>query len=136
MAADIRVEGITPEEVAKYAESIGIQRIGLYTKKSFVHIGSGTTKKFWLNSSTNVVDTFGGKPETVTLELPVLRRGMKNETVEALQVLLSAATDHDLAPDGSLGADTKKFLVTYQEKAGLKVTGECDKATWSSLLGV
>ena len=72
MAADIRVEGITPEEVAKYAESIGIQRIGLYNKRSFfVHIGSGATKKFWLNDSTNEVDTFGGRPETVTLELPV-----------------------------------------------------------------
>lgn len=137
MAADIRVEGITPEEVAKYAESIGIQRIGLYNKRSFfVHIGSGTTKKFWLNDSTNEVDTFGGKPETVTLELPVLRRGMKNETVEAFQVLLSAATDHDLAPDGSFGGDTKKWTKTYQKKAGLKATGECDGATWSSLLGV
>jgi hypothetical protein len=134
MAADIRVEGITPEEVAKYAESIGIKRIGLYD--TFVHIGSGTTKKFWLNDSTNEVDTFGGKPETVTMELPVLRRGMKNETVEAFQVLLSAATDHDLAPDGSFGGDTKKWTEKYQKKMGIEVTGECDKATWSSLLGV
>ena len=45
MAADIRVEGILPSEVAKYAESIGIQRIGLYD--NFVYIGSGTEKKFW-----------------------------------------------------------------------------------------
>ena len=136
MAADIRVEGVTPEEVAKYAESIGIQRIGLYTKRAFVHIGSGTTKKFWLNSSTNEVATFGGKPETVTLELPVLRRGMKNETVEALQVLLSAATDHDLAPDGSFGSATEKTLKTYQKKVGLEPNGICGKATWSWLLGV
>ena len=134
MAADIRVEGVTPEEVAKYAESIGIQRIGLYD--TFVHIGSDSKKRFWLGHEGKEVDTFGGKPETVTLELPVLRRGMKNETVEALQVLLSAATDHDLAPDGSFGGDTKKWLQTYQKKAGLKVTGECDKATWTSLLGV
>ena len=136
MAADIRVEGVTPEEVAKYAESIGIKRIGLYTNKSFVHIGSGTTKKFWLNSSTNEVDTFGGKSKTVTLELPVLRRGMKNETVEALQVLLTAATEHDLVPDGSLGGDTEKALEDYQRKNDLKPDGVCGKATWSSLLGV
>ena len=136
MAADIRVEGVTPEEVAKYAESIGIQRIGLYTKKSFVHIGSGATKKFWLNDSTHEVNSFGGKPQTVTLELPVLRRGMKGEPVEALQVLLSAATQYNLAPDGSFGSATERALKAYQKSARLEPDGSCGKATWSSLLGV
>lgn len=138
MAADIRVEGITPEEVAKYAESIGIKRIGLYTKRSFVHIGSGTVKKFWLNNSTNEVDTFGGKsePKTVTLELPVLRRGVKCDAVETLQAILSVATEFELEPDGSFGAATEKALKTYQRDAGLEIDGICGKATWSSLLGV
>lgn len=139
MAADIRVEGVTPEEVARYAESIGIQRIGLYD--NFVHIGSDTTKKFWKGHNKVIVDTFGGKPKveepkTITLELPVLRRGMKNETVEALQVLLTAATEHDLAPDGSFGGDTEETLEDYQRKNDLEPDGVCGKATWSSLLGV
>ena len=133
-AADIRVQGITPAEVAKYAESIGIQRIGLYD--NFVHIGSDTTKKFWKGHDQQKVDTFGGKPKTVTLELPVLRRGMKNETVEALQVLLSAATEHDLAPDGSFGSATQEALEAYQSTNDLEPDGSCGKATWSSLLGV
>ena len=55
-AADIRVEGVLPEEVAKYAESIGIQRIGLYD--NFVHIGSDSKKKFWLGHEGLEVDTF------------------------------------------------------------------------------
>lgn len=138
-AADIRVEGITPEEVAKYAESIGIQRIGLYD--TFVHIGSDTTKKFWKGHEVKLVETFGGKPvetkpKTITLELPVLRRGMKNESVEALQVLLTAATEHDLVPDGSLGGDTEEALEDYQRKNDLEPDGVCGKDTWSSLLGV
>ena len=137
MAADIRVEGITPEEVAKYAESIGIQRIGLYD--NFVHIGSDTKKKFWKGHAGTRVDTFGGKPTkaiTVTLALPVLRRGMKGEAVEALQVLLSAATQYNLAPDGSFGSATENALKAYQKSAHLDVDGSCGKATWSSLLGV
>ena len=134
MAADIRVQGITPEEVAKYAESIGIQRIGLYD--TFVHIGSDTTKKFWKGHNKVIVDTFGGKPKTVTLDLPVLRRCMKGEAVEALQVLLSAATQYNLAPDGSFGSATENALKAYQKSAHLDVDGSCGKATWSSLLGV
>ena len=134
MAADIRVEGITPEEVAKYAESIGVRRIGLYD--NFVHIGSGTVKRFWLGHEGKEVDSFGGKPKTVTLELPVLERGMTGEAVEALQVLLTAGTEHDLAPDGSFGSATKKALKAYQRSAKLEDDGVCGKATWSSLLGV
>jgi hypothetical protein len=133
MAADIRVEGVTPEEVAKYAESIGIKRIGLYTNKSFVHIGSGTTKKFWLNSSTNEVETFGGKPKTVTLELPVLRRGMKGETVRTLQMLL-ACLGYKLTVDGSYGGKTEDAVRCYQEDVDLTPDGVCGKDTWSTLL--
>ncbi len=135
MAADIRVEGITPEEVAKYAESIGIQRIGLYTKKSFVHIGSGTTKKFWMNDSTNEVNTFGGKPKNVTIELPVLRRGMKCEEVETMQVLLNVRGKYQLDTDGSFGGDTDAKLKDYQRKHGIKDSEGCGKATWKMLLG-
>ena len=136
MAADIRVQGITPEEVAKYAESIGIKRIGLYKKDAFVHIGSDTKKRFWLGHEGTEVDTFGGKPQTVTLELPVLRKGMKCEAVEALQVLLSAATQYDLAPDGSFGRATEEALKAYQKSARLEIDGSCGKETWSNLLGV
>lgn len=135
-AADIRVEGVVPLEVAKYAESIGIQRIGLYD--TFVHIGSDPTKKFWKGHDKVKVDTFGGKPkpEMFTLELPVLRRGMTGEPVEALQVLLSAATEYNLAPDGSFGGATEKALKKYQKSIKKEQNGICDKATWSSLLGV
>lgn len=134
MAADIRVEGITPQEVAKYAESIGIQRIGLYD--NFVHIGSGTTKKFWKGHSKVIVDTFGGAPKTVIIELPVLKRGMRGDAVMTLQSLLNAKDGAGLDIDGSLGGDTEEALIKYQEDRNLKPDGSCGKATWSSLLGV
>ena len=61
MAADIRVKGVAPREVAKFAESIGVKRIGLYEgdEGEFVHIGSGVTKRFWLGRKAVLVDTFG-----------------------------------------------------------------------------
>lgn len=128
MAADIWVEGILPLDIAKYAESIGIKRIGLYD--TFVHIGSDTTKKFWLNDSDNEVVTFDDKPKTVILEVPVLLRGMKNQAVEALQAILG------IQRDGSFGGDTEKALKQYQQKNNLEPDGKCGKATWSSLLGL
>ena len=133
MAADIRVEGILPSEVAKYAESIGIQRIGLYD--NFVHIGSGTEKKFWKGHEGTKVETFGGKPKTVTLELPVLRNGMKGEPVRVLQELLNVY-GYILVVDGSFGAKTQNAVECYQEDVDLEADGVCGKATWSSLLGV
>ena len=136
MAADIRIQGITPEEVAQYAESIGIQRIGLYD--NFVHIGSDSRKKFWLGHEGTPVDTFSPKPKTVTLELPVLKKGMKCETVGILQALLISYGYNlgDSGADDSFGAKTENALMCYQEDVGLKPDGSCGRATWSKLLGV
>lgn len=135
MAADIVVEGIAPKEVALYAESIGVKRIGLYD--SFVHIGSGTTKYFWLGHEGTPVDTFGGAvQQTCSIALPVLKRGVKNETVTALQLLLQGYTNPRLAADGSFGPATELEVQEYQGKRGLTVDGCVGPATWASLLGV
>ena len=137
MAADIRVEGVTPAEVAKYAESIGIQRIGLYD--TFVHIGSDPSRHFWKGHKSISVETFGGKPAkavTVTVKLPVLQRGSEGGAVEALQVLLSAGTAYNLAADGHFGPKTEEALEAYQKENDLQVDGSCGGKTWSNLLGV
>ena len=135
MAADIRVEGVTPAEVAKYAESIGIQRIGLYD--TFVHIGSDPSRHFWKGHESIPVETFGGKAnQTVTLKLPVLKRDSEGGAVEALQVLLSAGTAYDLAADGHFGPKTEEALEAYQNENDLQVDGSCGAETWSRLLGV
>lgn len=133
MAADIRVEGVTPAEVAKYAESIGIKRIGLYD--NFVHIGSDTKKRFWLGHEGKEVETFGGKPKTVTLELPVLKRGAMGDPVMALQAILEGY-GYDIGKIGTFDDKTENALRSYQEDVDLEPDGSCGKATWSSLLGV
>ena len=130
MAADIRVQGITPEEVAKYAESIGIKRIGLYD--NFVHIGSDTKKRFWLGHEGKEVPSFG---KTVTLTLPVLKKGCRGDSVMALQTLLEGYGYDDRGIWGEFDAVTEGALKEYQRDCELVVDGSCGKATWTSLLG-
>lgn len=57
-AADVRIVGITPLEVAQYAESIGVLGIGVYSWG--VHIDTRTTKYFWYDGGASNVSTFGG----------------------------------------------------------------------------
>ena len=68
-AADFHIDGVKPEEIAKYAESIGVKGIGLYD--TFVHIDTRETKSFWYSHAQERRTTFGGAPkqeEGYTLE--------------------------------------------------------------------
>ena len=60
-AADFHIDGVKPEEIAKYAESIGIKGIGLYD--DFVHIDTRETKSFWYSHAQVRRTTFGGAPK-------------------------------------------------------------------------
>ena len=57
-AADIRISGVTPLEIAQYAESIGVLGIGVYSWG--VHIDTRTSKYFWYDGGASNVATFGG----------------------------------------------------------------------------
>ena len=66
MAADIRIKGVAPEDIAAYAESIGIKGIGLYP--TFVHIDTRRTKSYWRGNSQEYVSTFCRKSNRVMAE--------------------------------------------------------------------
>lgn len=57
-AADIKVNGVSPLTVARYAESIGVKGIGRYS--TFVHVDTRANRYFWctLNGSTSAISTF------------------------------------------------------------------------------
>lgn len=57
MAADIVVKGAAPQDVAAYAEAIGIKGIGLYP--TFVHIDTRRAKSFWYGQQQEPRATFG-----------------------------------------------------------------------------
>lgn len=74
----------------------------------------------------------------IDLQIPVLKKGMKCETVGILQALLISYGYNlgDSGADDSFGAKTENALMCYQEDVGLEPDGSCGRATWSKLLGV
>lgn len=76
--------------------------------------------------------------KTVSLDLPVLKRGAKGESVEAMQILLNLRSFAcaDGGADGSFGPATERALIAFQKSVGLEGDGSCGPATWSALLGI
>ena len=72
---------------------------------------------------------------TVTVTLPVLRKGSKGETVETLQRLLTSYGS-SLTLDGDFGANTDRALRAFQKAQKLEVDGICGKESWKRLLCV
>lgn len=65
-AADIRVSGKTPIEVARVAEKLGILGIGVYSWG--VHIDTRTSKYFWYDGGASNVKTFQDPNKPVTIK--------------------------------------------------------------------
>lgn len=147
MAADISVKDTPPREVAKYAESIGIKGIGLYETDEdgwFVHIDTRTTKSFWYGQAQVYRSTFGGATTTkankgeCTVNLPILQRGSKGNSVKALQHLLIdyGYSCGSYGADGDFGYATVSAVKAYQKKMGLIADGVVGANTWKKLLGI
>ena len=137
-AADIDVidgDGVLdPLLVAMTAQTLGSRSIGCYRYadgRSWIHVGSADTNKFWLQDRPKnqiLIKTF----------LPVLRRleskPEPNEFCLRLQTLLQAFGFYAGALDGKFGPKTNAAVKKYQEAAALKVDGVCGPITWHSIL--
>lgn len=161
MAADIVVKGVTPAEVAKYAESIGILGIGLYD--NFVHIDTRTKKSFWKTDKQISVSTFGGAKKTNSaikdFQQAAKKDGYKitvdgiwgpnTETIAAKVILYKtkypwrlknltkvAQKLLGLKADGKFGQSTKSAVINFQKSNKLAADGSIGKLTWRKLLGV
>ena len=76
--------------------------------------------------------------KTVSIELPVLKKGAKGEAVKAMQTLL-IGYGYDMegyGADGSFGGATERALKKFQADNGLEADGSCGRKTWTKLLGV
>ena len=74
------------------------------------------------------------KRETVSAELPILKKGQKGESVKALQELLNLRGYACGAVDGDFGAKTDRALREFQRAAGLTADGECGGKSWGALI--
>ena len=142
-AADIVVSGVTPAEVAKYAESIGIKGIGLYETNAdghFTHIDTRDVKSFWYGQAQAKRTTFGGG-STTTETTPVtptsnnLVFGSEGDRVKTLQENL-IKLGYDLGKtgaDGDFGTKTLTAVKDFQQKHNLKVDGIVGPATENAI---
>lgn len=76
--------------------------------------------------------------KTITMELPVLKKGMKTEVVRRMQWLL-IGHGHDMegyGADGSFGGATERALKAFQAANDLEADGSCGPLTWAKLLGL
>ncbi len=83
------------------------------------------------------------KEGVCTVELKVLKKGAKGESVKALQTLLigygyqmKSNSGKVYGADGSFGGATLNAVQAYQKANGLAVDGSVGPKTWSKLLGM
>lgn len=135
-AADIVVSGVTPREVAKYAESIGIKGIGLYETNAdghFTHIDTRDVKSFWYGQNEAKRTTFGGSTPAPTptptpqpsINNNVLSIGDTGEDVKELQEWLVRLGYNvgSKGPDGDFGSKTYAAVIDFQRKNNLDDDG-------------
>lgn len=136
-AFDIQINGVTPMQVAKYAESIGV--LGIIVYPSFTHIDSRTNKYFSKDAGKSSCITFDNSisasddskeniMEGQRHSIKFTGNGIKtdgirgNETsmqaVRVLQVALNLDYKSNLIVDGIIGSATKNALGKHFIKRG------------------
>lgn len=165
-AADFHIDGVKPEEIAKYAESIGIKGIGLYD--TFVHIDTRESKSFWYSHAQQRRTTFGGAPkqesytqeqfvrdvqkacgaavdgkagpETLSKTMTLsARKNRTHKAVAAVQKRLFALGYTEVGEaDGIAGAKFTAAVKHFQKDNSCTADGEITarNQTWKKLLGM
>lgn len=126
--------------VLRGARSVGVP--GVILEHGF-HTNPDNTR--WLMDDGNlgrlaekeaeVLAMFFGMSKMIGMELPVLKKGAKGESVRAMQMLL-VGNGYTLELDGSFGGKTENALMSYQEDMNLTSDGSCGRKTWTALLGL
>lgn len=148
-AADIVVKGVSPREVAKYAESIGVLGIGLYETAAdgyFTHVDTRDYKSFWYGQNEAKRTTFGGSKgatTTTTTSKPVIQEnpnrlafGAIGDAVKQLQETLNSLGFDCGDADGIFGSKTKNQVIAFQRKYNLEDDGIAGPLTLAKIKSV
>lgn len=86
---------------------------------------------------------YEAEKKNVSIDLPVLKKGAKGDSVRAMQTLLLGygykminKSGKEYGVDGSFGGATKRALEKFQAENGLEVDASCGRKTWTKLLGM
>lgn len=150
-AADIRVDGVTPREVARWIEANlfghDVGGLGLYDyaasdKEGFVHVDTRTSNiAQWVQTKSTAptgyrvvqsitADYLGEGTSTATR---TLKFGLSGEDVRELQRKLAALGYALGTIDGIFGSKTKAAVIAYQASRGLDPDGIVGAKTWAAL---
>ena len=111
-AADIKITGVKPVEIAKYAEYIGVKGIGLYS--NFVHVDTRTNKFFWYGNEQSPRTTFGGT--TIKEEEPVNTGNNKYIQITGASVNIRKGPGTEFSSAGTAKRNQKFKIIDIPEK--------------------
>jgi hypothetical protein len=124
-------------EAVQTGQIIGIMgQTGKVTNKH-LHFGI-KYKGRWIDPAPYLEKDWVHPQGTCSVELPILRSGDNGDAVRAMQILLAENGYKGRMNEnafGSFGSKTENALKSYQKAVGLSVSGECDKETWTKLIG-
>ena len=92
----------------------------------------------WIDPEPYLDKDWEKPQETCSVTLPILRNGDKSDAVLSMQILLAESGHKGEMNEnayGSFGGKTENALKSYQKSVGLPVSGECEKETWTKLIG-
>lgn len=128
---------LTAGEAVQAGQIIGI--VGKTGKASGKHLHFGIKYKGqWIDPAPYLDADWVQPLSTCTIEIPILKNGDTGDAVKAMQTLLTGYGYKGNMNDkafGSFGRKTEDALKSYQKSVGLPANGECDKETWTKLIG-
>ena len=128
MAADIAIYRITPAEVAKVVETMGLKGVGKYN--TFTHVDTRTSKAFWLSEKEIPTSSLGCySPPSGNV-----RQGDNGSSIKWLQINLKAHGFDCGMMDGAFGPNTCTMVKSFQKARRLTADGIVGKITRAALL--
>lgn len=163
-AFDIVVSGVSPYDVAHYAQGLWINGIGCYYDSGFVHIDGRKKPYYWKNQSVTSVGTFDNLPSCVCnvrnvrlahmadgWSFPqygltwdgnddefryVIKNSVVKESADYSNVAKIVQYTVGADTDGIFGKSTTEKVKQWQKSHSLTVDGVWGESCWLKALGM